>query len=70
MDCDAGSTNERSHKIPIEHKTVATGFKEDSDEKEVKAMIEWAVIAVEMKGGMRGWLSRYTTHACFRGIPK
>ena len=49
MDCDGESTKERSRKVPIEHKAVATGFKEDSDEKEVKAMIEETIKVVGMK---------------------
>ena len=49
MDCDGRSTNERSQKFPIDHKAVATGLKEDSDEKEVKAVIEETIKAVGMK---------------------
>ena len=49
MDCDGGSTDERSQKFPIDHKAVATGFKEDSGEKEVIAMTEETIKAVGMK---------------------
>ena len=49
MHCDGGRTNERSQKTPIEHETVATGFKGNSDEKEVKAMLEEIVKTLGMK---------------------
>ena len=49
INCERENMKERSRNVPIEHKAVATGFKVDSDEKEVKAMIEETVRAVGIK---------------------
>ena len=40
MTCDDKNMKEKHRGAPIENKAVATGFKEDSEEKNVKAVIE------------------------------
>ena len=46
---DRENMKERSRNVPFEHKAVATGFKVDSDEKEVKAMIEETIRVTGVK---------------------
>ena len=47
--CDGESMKERSRNVTIENKAVATRFKEENDENEVKAMTEETIRAVKMK---------------------
>ena len=72
MNCDRESLKEGCRNVPIENKAVATGLKEDSDEKEVKALIQETISAIGLME------VTYTidcpatplTHTCLRGIPE
>ena len=68
---DKDSMKEMSRSIPKERKAAATGFKEDSDENEVKARLQETIRAAKMEDmEIHNWLSRCSNDTCFHRIPK